>query len=55
MPAAEIKNFWEQTKASLAEVDVNATVEPVEQTDVFTMDGRREILHTGHKVTGQRS
>ncbi|MCH7622130.1 MAG: acetylxylan esterase [Chloroflexi bacterium] len=40
MPAAEIKKFWEQTRASLAEVDLNATVEPVEETDVFTMEGR---------------
>jgi len=40
MPAAEIKKFWEQTRASLAEVDVNATVEQVEETDVFTMEGR---------------
>ena len=40
MPAAEIKKFWEQTLASLAEVDLNATVEPVELTDEFTMEGR---------------
>ena len=40
MPAAEIKKFWEQTRASLAEVDLNATVEPVELTDEFTMEGR---------------
>ncbi|MEE9491654.1 MAG: acetylxylan esterase, partial [Dehalococcoidia bacterium] len=40
MPAAEIKKFWEQTRASLAEVDVNATVEQVEETDEFTMEGR---------------
>ena len=40
MPAAEIKEFWEQTRASLAEVDTNATVESVEQSDEFTMEGR---------------
>ncbi len=40
MPAAEIKEFWERTRASLAEVDTNATVESVEQSDEFTMEGR---------------
>ena len=40
MPATEIKRFWEQTRAGLDEVDMNATIEPVEESDVFTMEGR---------------
>ncbi len=40
MPATEIKRFWEQTRAGLDEVDMNVTVEPVEESDVFTMEGR---------------
>ncbi len=40
MPVEEIKRFWEQTKAALAEVEMDAKVEPVEESDVFTMEGR---------------
>ena len=40
MPAEDIRKFWEQTRAALAEVKMDATVEPVEQSDVFTMEGR---------------
>jgi cephalosporin-C deacetylase-like acetyl esterase len=39
MLAEEIRKFWEQTRAALAEVKMEATVEPVEQSDVFTMEG----------------
>jgi cephalosporin-C deacetylase len=40
MPAEEIRKFWEQTRAALAEVKMDARVEPVEESDVFTMEGR---------------
>ena len=40
MPAEKIGKFWEQTRAQLAEVEMDARVEPVEQSDVFTMEGR---------------
>jgi cephalosporin-C deacetylase len=40
MPAEDIRKFWEQTRAALAEVKMDATVEPVEQSDVYTMEGR---------------
>jgi cephalosporin-C deacetylase len=40
MPSEEIRKFWEQTRAALAEVKMDATVEPIEQSDVFTMEGR---------------
>ncbi|HSF28951.1 MAG TPA: acetylxylan esterase, partial [Candidatus Tectomicrobia bacterium] len=40
MPAEDIRKFWEQTRAALNEVKMDATVEPVEQSDVFTMEGR---------------
>jgi len=40
MPAEEIRKFWERTRGALAEVKMDATVEPVEQSDVFTMEGR---------------
>jgi len=39
MLGEEIRKFWEQTRAALAEVKMEATVEPVEQSDVFTMEG----------------
>jgi cephalosporin-C deacetylase len=40
MPTEKIARFWEQTKAKLAEVDMNARVEPVEEMDAFTLEGR---------------
>ncbi|MBI4233249.1 MAG: acetylxylan esterase [Chloroflexi bacterium] len=39
MPTEGIRRFWEQTRAALAEVEMNAIVEPVEQSDAFTMEG----------------
>ncbi len=40
MPVEDIRKFWERTGAALAEVQLNAVVEPVEQSDVFTVEGR---------------
>ncbi len=40
MPTEEIRKFWDQTRAGLDEVELNASVEPVEQSDVFTVEGR---------------
>ena len=39
MPVEEISKFWERTRAALAEVEMDAAVEPVQQSDVFTMEG----------------
>ena len=39
MLAENIQKFWEQTRASLADVKMEATVDPVEQSDVFTTEG----------------
>ena len=39
MPTQKIKNFWEKTRAELDEVEMNASVEKVEDADVFTMEG----------------
>lgn len=47
MPTKEIQTFWDQTRESLAEVEMDAKVEAVEESDVFTMEGRiktREIF-----------
>ena len=40
MPSEEIRKFWAQTRAALDEVEIGAVVEPVEESDVFTMEGR---------------
>jgi cephalosporin-C deacetylase len=40
MPVEKIGKFWEQTRARLGEVDMDARVEAVEQSDAFTMEGR---------------
>lgn len=40
MPAQKIRNFWVKTRAELDEVEIDAQVVPVEETDVFTMEGR---------------
>ena len=40
MPVEEIRRFWEKTRAGLDEVAVDAHVEAVEESDVFTMEGR---------------
>jgi cephalosporin-C deacetylase len=40
MPVEEIRKFWEETQTALAKVDMDAKVEPVEESDVFTMEGR---------------
>ena len=39
MGAEEISRFWESTRAALAEVEMDARVEPVERSDVFTSEG----------------
>ncbi len=49
MPTEEIRKFWEQTRASLDEVELDASVEPVEQSDVFSIDGRIKT-RTIHRV-----
>ncbi len=49
MPTEEIRKFWEQTRASLDEVELDASVEPVEQSDVFTIEGRIKT-RTIHRV-----
>ena len=40
MPEQEIHRFWEKTRAGLDEVAIDARVETVEESDVFTMEGR---------------
>ncbi|MBI3329090.1 MAG: acetylxylan esterase, partial [Nitrospinae bacterium] len=40
MPGEEIRKFWEETRAALDKVDMKAQVKPVEECDVFTMEGR---------------
>ena len=40
MPTQKIADFWEKTRAELDEVDMNASVEAVEDVDVFTMESR---------------
>ena len=40
MPVEKVRKFWEQTREALAEVDMDASVEVVEESDVFTMEGR---------------
>jgi hypothetical protein len=47
MPAEEIQKFWEKTRAALAEVKMDATVAPVEQSDVLTMEGRINMTSLG--------
>ena len=42
MPIEEIRRFWEGTRAGLDEVAVDAHVEAVEESDVFTMEGRNK-------------
>ncbi len=49
MPTEEIRKFWEQTRASLDEVELDASVEPVEQSDVFTIEGHIKT-RTIHQV-----
>ena len=39
LPREEIRKFWEQTRAALDEVELDAIVEPIEETDVFSMEG----------------
>ena len=38
MPTQKISDFWNKTRAELDEVDMNASVEAVEDVDVFTME-----------------
>jgi hypothetical protein len=40
MTGEEIRKFWERTRTALAEVKLEATLEPVAQSDVFSMEGR---------------
>ena len=40
MPVEDIRGFWERTRAGLDDVAVDANVEAVEESDVFTMEGR---------------
>ena len=40
MPTEKISRFWKQTRAQLDQVAMDASVEPVEEADVFTMEGR---------------
>ena len=49
MPADAIRNFWEQTRAELDEVEMDGRVEPVEESDVFSMEGRIKT-RTIHRV-----
>lgn len=47
MPTQEIRKFWEKTRESLAEVEMNPQVKAVEEADVFTQEGgikTREIF-----------
>ena len=39
MPTQKIMNFWEKTRAELDEVDMNASIDKVDDADVFTMEG----------------
>ena len=39
MPTGEIATFWEQTRNTLAQVRMDAVMELVDQTDVFSMEG----------------
>ena len=49
MTPGNLWQFWEETKAKLAEVELNPQVEPVEETDVFTKEGRIKT-RTIHRV-----
>ena len=40
MPAQKVNTFWEKTRAELDEVELNASLEAVEDADAFTMEGR---------------
>ena len=40
MPAQKIQDFWNRTRAELDEVEINPTMEPVEDADEFTTEGR---------------
>ena len=39
MPTREIASFWEETRNTLVQVRMDAVMEPVDQTDVFSMEG----------------
>ena len=45
MPTPKINTFWEKTRAGLDDVDMNTSVEEVEDADVFTMEGRPKTRH----------
>ncbi len=40
MPTSKVSTFWERTRAELDEVELNASLEEVEDADVFTIEGR---------------
>jgi len=40
MPTEKVSEFWRKTRAELDEVEINASLELVEDADEFTMEGR---------------
>ncbi len=40
MPTQNIQDFWNRTRAELDEVELNLSMEPVEDADEFTTEGR---------------
>ena len=48
--AEEIRSFWEQTRAGLAKIDADPSVEPVESSDPFAMEGAIKT-RTTHRVS----
>ena len=47
MPAKEIRSFWEQSRAQLDEVAIDASVEVVEDSDVYSVEGgvKTRVVH----------
>lgn len=39
MPTAKVREFWDKTRAELDEVEIDASMEPVEDADAFTAEG----------------
>ena len=39
MPTEKVRKFWDRTRAELDEVEINASVKPVDDADAFTMEG----------------
>ena len=40
MPTKKVREFWDRSRAELDEVEMNPSVEPVEDADEFTVEGR---------------